>query len=328
MDASSATIGGPATSATEPSASSSKEKKGKAVARDVGAYKDPTVGDGARGAPEEEIEKARGEIDGLLELMGIAKEDFLTFRSELNKRRAAMGERPGPALSKDLRRALGVEEDEDDQNPGPDPGEIAIGIAKPSDADHDHARGCGGGSRFSSPIVLGDDEDNYVEAYNATFPDQQVIRVGAGYAPKTPAPIAAEKERERTSGVVSAPVKDAADSVDMYGPSAHLLNVDNRLIVMGRNGWHIPLTACTTPVLNGINDGSRAKGVKQGSRSGVSLHVLDLTIYGDERSMDLEDWREAWQNFLAFLPGICEAFETSRFRQHYEFLCKIGRAHV
>ena len=118
-------------------------------------------------------------------------------------------------------------------------------------------------------------------------------------------------------------MKDAADSVDMYGPSAHLLNVDNRLIVMGRNGWHIPLTACTTPVLNGINDGSRAKGVKQGSRSGVSLHVLDLTIYGDERSLNLEDWREAWQNFLSFLPGICEAFETSRFRQHYEFLCRL-----
>ena len=172
QDATSATIGGPATSVTEPSASSSRERKGKAVARDDGAYKDPTVEDGTRGAPEGEIEKARVEIDGLLELMGISKEDFLTFRSELNKRRAAMGERPGPALSKDLRRALGVEEDEDDQNPGLDPGEIAIGIAKPSDADHDHARGCGGGSRFSSPIVLGDDEDNYVEAYNAAFPDQ------------------------------------------------------------------------------------------------------------------------------------------------------------
>ena len=326
QDATSATIGGPATSATEPSASSSKEKKGKAVARDAGAYRDPTVEDGARDAPEEEIEKARVEIDGLLELMGISKEEFLTFRSELNRRRAAMGERPGPALSKDLRRALGVEGDEDDQNPGLDPGEIAIGIAKPSDADQDHARGRGGGSRFSSPIVLGDDEDNYMDAYNAAFPDQQVVRVGAGYAPKSLAPlvpISAEREKEKASGVVSAPVKDAADSVDMYGPAAHLLNVDNRLIVMGRNGWHIPLTACTTPILNGINDGSRAKGVKQGSRSGVSLHVLDLTIYGDERSMNLEDWREAWQNFLAFLPGICEAFETSRFRQHYEFLCRL-----
>ncbi len=313
-----------------PKALGSKPAKGKERARGMSPPPLP--------ATLQELEEARLSIKEILGILGMSPNDFLRFREEVNKQREDAGLEPGPDMSGDLLKVFGVDQ-EGAYSQVPDA--IAIGIADAGAKNAEAHPGApkariNGGTRQSSPIDLSDDESNdgaagfhdipdgaYVDAYNAAFPDRPVVRVGDRIELKSSLPTgAAEKEKERPA-IVSGPVTDAVDSVDMFGPSSALLSVDPRLITMGRNGWHIPLTACTTINLNAINDGSRAKGAKRGNRSGVNLHVLDLDAFGNEHVMEAQDWREAWGNFLRFLPEICGPRETKRFRDHFEFLCQL-----
>ncbi len=316
-----------------PKASGSKPTKGKEKARGMSPPPLP--------ATLEELEEARLSIKEVLGILGMSPNDFLRFRGEVNKQREEAGLEPGPDMSNDLLKVFGVDQ-EGAYSQVPDA--IAIGIANAGAKNAENPLGApkvriNGGTRQSSPIDLSDDESNdggadfqdipdeaYVDAYNTAFPDRPVVRVGDRIELKSRlAAVAPEKEKEREkSAVVSGPVTDAADCVDMYGPSSALLSVDPRLITMGRNGWHIPLTACTTANLNSINDGSRAIGAKRGNRSGVNLHVLDLSAFGSENTIDAQDWREAWGNFLRFLPEICGPRETRRFRDHFDFLCQLA----
>ncbi|TFK78015.1 hypothetical protein K466DRAFT_607415 [Polyporus arcularius HHB13444] len=318
-----------------PKASGSKSTKGKEKARGMSPPPPP--------ATLEELEEARLSIKDVLGILGMTPDDFLRFRDEVNKQRVGAGLEPGPDMSNDLLKVFGIDPSAYSQVPDA----IAIGIADAEAKSAGAQQGTpepriNGGTRQSSPIDLSDDESNdgdadadfkfhdipdeaYVNAYNNAFPERPVVRVGDRIDLKSHKPaVALEKEKEKEKlAVVSGPVSDAVDGVDMYGPSSALLSVDPRLIAMGRNGWHIPLTACTTANLNSINDGSRAKGAKQGNRSGINLHVLDLSAFGSEHAIDAQDWHEAWGNFLHFLPEICGPRETQRFRDHFDYLCQL-----
>ena len=286
-------------------------------------------------ASEEEIEKASMSIKDVLGILGISKGEFLAFRAEAERQRRLSRQPPGPQISPDLQRAL----DGVDDLPGPpghvDPNAVAAGIASAPVGRSGTRRG--GGSRQASPIEIEDSEDggigpeegfvDYQLAYNNVFPDRLVTDNAAGGNTKTAGGAIdregqKEKEKEK-SALGSAPVTDAVNGVDMYGPEADLLSVDARLIGMGRSGFHIPLSACTSANLTSINNGSRAKALKQATRDGQTAHILDLNIFGDEQSLDLLDWREAWGNLLRFLPEICGTREVLRFHDHFDFLCRL-----
>ena len=279
------------------------------------------------GASDEDIEKASMSIKDVLGILGLSKNEFLAFRAEAERQRRLNRQPPGPQISQDLQRAL------DGVDDFADPAAVASGIASaPIGQSGTRPKG---GSRQASPIEIEDSDDgrvgpgegyvDYQLAYRNAFPDR-LVTDNAATSPAKAYGFGSEREgpKEKEKGALaSAPVTDAADGVDMYGPEADLLSVDARLIGMGRNGFHIPLPACTSANLASINNGSRAKALKQATRDGQTAHILDLNIFGDESALDLLDWREAWGNLLRFLPEICGAREVLRFSDHFDFLCRL-----
>ena len=272
-------------------------------------------------------------IKDVLGIFGLSKDEFLAFRAEAEHQRRLSRQPPSPQISQDLQRAL----DGVDDLPGPpghvDPAAVAKEIAvAPIGQSGTRPKG---GSRQASPIEIEDSEDgradlddgyvDYQLAYQNAFPER-LVTDNAASGPAGTGRFGSDREAPKDkekSTLGSVPVTDAVDGVDMYGPEADLLSVDARLIGMGRSGFHIPLSACTSANLANINNGSRAKALKQSTRDGQTVHILDLNIFGEEASLDLLDWREAWGNLLRFLPEICGTREVQRFHDHFDFLCRL-----
>ncbi len=107
---------------------------------------------------------------------------------------------------------------------------------------------------------------------------------------------------------------------------------DPRVIEMLSSGFYVPMTALTNESLRGLHDGSKVKMTKSlarhASKTGAKgQHVLDIAVFPGEISMSVEDWREAWQNFIRILPRICSgrhaAADIANLKAHYDHLTKL-----
>ncbi|KAL1952010.1 hypothetical protein VTO73DRAFT_1159 [Trametes versicolor] len=53
---------------------------------------------------------------------------------------------------------------------------------------------------------------------------------------------------------------------------------------------------------------------------GHTQRVLELSTFGSKVDISVEDWHEAWKNFLRMLPCIVGSLEAECWREHYDHL--------
>ncbi|KAH9921220.1 uncharacterized protein BXZ73DRAFT_104509 [Epithele typhae] len=133
-----------------------------------------------------------------------------------------------------------------------------------------------------------------------------------------------EDEREESDGKEDNDdivVREADDAEDIF--TLNRAPIDSRLITMFRNGHYIPLTALTNESLRAIrSDGSKRKLVKAEPLQGEKKHhILEVSVFPDERTMSAPDWEEAWKNTLeGLMPGVCEEAIIARWRAHVDYI--------
>lgn len=94
------------------------------------------------------------------------------------------------------------------------------------------------------------------------------------------------------------------------------------LVTLLSTRHHLPLTMCTNSALRTIRSGTGLKYNKVYNTSEEKHNLIDVGQWPVESSMSLEDWRQAWPNFLVILDAAAESETTSLFKAHYDALCE------
>jgi hypothetical protein len=82
----------------------------------------------------------------------------------------------------------------------------------------------------------------------------------------------------------------ASSSTTDYGFGTHPF-----IIQLAQNKVHIPLSLFTTYSTNKLHKESTS--IKQNvvyNSTSTKCHIMDLSLFPDERKMDIADWHEAW----------------------------------
>ncbi|GLB38818.1 hypothetical protein LshimejAT787_0506830 [Lyophyllum shimeji] len=94
------------------------------------------------------------------------------------------------------------------------------------------------------------------------------------------------------------------------------------IVTLAKNKLHLPLTIFTSRATKKLH--TETTSLKQNTvynSANTKCHILDLSQFQDEASIDIIDWHEAWQRYMVFLDTHCDIEVASRWRAHYHFLC-------
>ncbi|KAF9456232.1 hypothetical protein BDZ94DRAFT_1178185 [Collybia nuda] len=95
------------------------------------------------------------------------------------------------------------------------------------------------------------------------------------------------------------------------------------IIQLAQNAIHIPLVLFTSKLTNKLHKESTS--IKQNTvynSLGTKCHVMDLSQFPEESTMDIADWHEAWNCYRVFLESSCDHTLYTRWNDHYQFLAK------
>ncbi|KAI0337028.1 hypothetical protein BDW22DRAFT_1038186 [Trametopsis cervina] len=93
------------------------------------------------------------------------------------------------------------------------------------------------------------------------------------------------------------------------------------VLALIKHQHHLPLTMCTNKALKDLKK-STVKYVKvHNSRTGAKNTLVDTSLWPGEDDMCVEDWRQAWKNFLVVLGQAADAETVELFKDHFEHLC-------
>ncbi|GJF00874.1 hypothetical protein PsYK624_171760 [Phanerochaete sordida] len=105
--------------------------------------------------------------------------------------------------------------------------------------------------------------------------------------------------------------EDADDDAFFDLPAACL---SPRLGVFLTTRAHLPMTACINAAVKDLNENAQQYKPK----------LLEITSPPSELEMTTQEWREAWENYLAVIQGMpgLEAKVVTMVKAHFEYLSK------
>ncbi|KAJ7291716.1 hypothetical protein C8J57DRAFT_1588266 [Mycena rebaudengoi] len=89
---------------------------------------------------------------------------------------------------------------------------------------------------------------------------------------------------------------------------------------LAQSGISPPLTLFVPEVLQRICSGLGTKSVKVTMELKDSVHLLDVSLFPDERNMDLATWFPCYNSFLKFIDEPYDIRIYGGFAQHFEFM--------
>lgn len=96
-----------------------------------------------------------------------------------------------------------------------------------------------------------------------------------------------------------------------------------RLAELLQNFSHLPLSACTTAAIRDYNENpGKHKISKYSDGRGDEKKMLDVSTFPAESTLSADEWRDAYQNFLDILRGVCTLDVTAAFEAHHLWLCR------
>ncbi|KAI0083400.1 hypothetical protein BDY19DRAFT_910627 [Irpex rosettiformis] len=99
------------------------------------------------------------------------------------------------------------------------------------------------------------------------------------------------------------------------------LKAPESILALLRVCCHVPLTVCISEFLRKISVNETNKYVKIQNSSMEKLSLLDITQWDNERSISIEDWHEAWRNYIKTMrPLDRQGKITTLFKNHYKYL--------
>ncbi|KAI0084803.1 hypothetical protein BDY19DRAFT_1051010, partial [Irpex rosettiformis] len=99
------------------------------------------------------------------------------------------------------------------------------------------------------------------------------------------------------------------------------LKAPEPILALLRARRHVPLTVCTSEALRTIRANATNKYVKIQNSSTEKLSLLDVTQWDDEKTISVEDWHEAWGNYIEIMGSLDKQGKIAAlFKGHYEHL--------
>ncbi|KAH9910819.1 hypothetical protein B0H21DRAFT_714426 [Amylocystis lapponica] len=90
------------------------------------------------------------------------------------------------------------------------------------------------------------------------------------------------------------------------------------------NGFHLPLTLCTSQAIKSMNAKPETlKMQKMHDRNGAKREILDVSAWPNKELLQTEDWRDTWGNFKVILALVCDSIVCARFANHMQWLCDL-----
>ncbi|KAI0087983.1 hypothetical protein BDY19DRAFT_906975 [Irpex rosettiformis] len=93
------------------------------------------------------------------------------------------------------------------------------------------------------------------------------------------------------------------------------------LLALLAHRHHLPLTMCTDAALKEIRSGYGIKYAKVYNFKAEKAYLIDTSQWPEETSINVEDWHQAYRNFLVILEDTGNDSITTLFRAHYDHLC-------
>ncbi|KAI0083010.1 hypothetical protein BDY19DRAFT_121483 [Irpex rosettiformis] len=95
------------------------------------------------------------------------------------------------------------------------------------------------------------------------------------------------------------------------------------ILALLRACCHLPLTVCTNEALKEVRTNTKNKYVKLHNSKSKKRSLIDVGQWGDEKSIDVEEWHEAWANYLEIMESLDKKGEIAAlFRGHYDHIRK------
>ncbi|KAI0084223.1 hypothetical protein BDY19DRAFT_910052 [Irpex rosettiformis] len=95
------------------------------------------------------------------------------------------------------------------------------------------------------------------------------------------------------------------------------------ILALLRACYHLLLTVCTNEALKEIHTNTKNKYVKLHNLKSKKRSLIDIGQWGDEKSIDVEEWHEAWANYLEIMESLDKKGEIAAlFREHYNHIRK------
>ncbi|KAI0086439.1 hypothetical protein BDY19DRAFT_743824 [Irpex rosettiformis] len=133
------------------------------------------------------------------------------------------------------------------------------------------------------------------------------------------------RNRSRHSSVSSKEEEDDSEFTIKDG-DAFLLKkkkAPEPILALLRACYHLPLTVCTNEALKEIRTNTKNRYVKLHNSSSKKRSLIDVGQWGDEKSIDVEEWHEAWANYLEIMESLDKKGEIAAlFREHYDHIRK------
>ncbi|TFK78165.1 hypothetical protein K466DRAFT_571011, partial [Polyporus arcularius HHB13444] len=161
-------------------------------------------------------------------------------------------------------------------------------------------------------------ERNIILEYLSASTSMLKAGMAAGRLMGDPSAPPAPKTASQKPAVIDSPVGDNKNKENIF-LSKKKSYVDPRVIAMLRNGYHVPLSAFLKSEIERINDG-KVKSSKVDSRNNLTMYILDLSGCPNERTLDPDQWRDAWSNLLKIMDRVVRPREAERWLTHFEYL--------
>lgn len=88
------------------------------------------------------------------------------------------------------------------------------------------------------------------------------------------------------------------------------------------NRHHVPLSLCTNEAIQSMYaHPEKVKYMGIHDANGTKKNLLDVSTWGAEENLSIEDWRDAWKNFLIVVEKMFEQKVLILFQDHFDFLC-------
>ncbi|KAJ7190885.1 hypothetical protein GGX14DRAFT_579476 [Mycena pura] len=136
---------------------------------------------------------------------------------------------------------------------------------------------------------------------------------GNGASGGTQAPAAAAGHGKRALIATDAEAaKNSLDNSDGAIPKA--------IRVLAQSGISPPLTLFSPDALQRIRSGLGTKSVKVTTELKDSVHLLDISLFPDESTLDLATWFPYYNTFLKFIDDAYDVGIFDGFAKHFEFM--------
>ncbi|GBE86646.1 hypothetical protein SCP_0905260 [Sparassis crispa] len=135
--------------------------------------------------------------------------------------------------------------------------------------------------------------------------------------------IGAREDKSSESEAKGTLISEASEKqADLF--ESRLVDAHPQLIALLANGFHLPLSMCTTSSIREMHKHpEKIRYRKMHDGQGSKRELIDITAWRAEDSLQPEEWRDAWRNYMEILPQVCEPAITKRLLEHFLWLCEL-----